>query len=209
MTRARSGLIGAPVYDPVLRLLHWVNACLVLALLASGLTSMYMEPGQTRAWLRDWHGYAGATLIVGIIARLTWGLVGPPHARLRDMWKPAEWRGILASLQNAFAIPRRYGHHPSASLAYLGLYALLTLAATTGLMLLAIAQGVGPLEGLMARDVTVRAIPQVLHEMAAWAALGFVTLHLSALVMHPLLHGLPVAQAMWSGVQYIAQKEKR
>ena len=209
MVRAQAGLIGAPVYDPVLRLLHWVNAFLVLILLASGLISMYMQPGPIKAWLHFCHGYAGVVLIIGVIARLVWGLAGPSHARLRDMWKPAEWRNMLVRRQPAFSIPQHFGHHPSASLAYLGLYGLLVLASATGLVLLAIAQGVGPLEGMLAWDAANRVMPQDLHELAAWAVLGFLVLHMAALVLHPLLHGLPIAQAMWTGVQYVAQKETR
>jgi len=196
----------ARVYDPVLRLLHWVNALSITVLLASGLAALCLEHGQPRAWLHQWHGLFGATLITGLAARITWGLTGPQHARLMDLWQPASWRAMLES-RRLFSAPERFGHHPAASLAYLIAYTLAGVLAATGLMLLAIEQGVGPFGAWLAWDAALRATPDLIHVAAAWAILGFVCLHLAALILHPLLHRVPVAQAMLTGIQYLPVKD--
>lgn len=202
---ARAELTSARVYDPVLRLLHWVNALLISTLLISGLVTLYSEAGGTTAWLHDWHGWLGAALAVSFSARFAWGLSGPEHARIAGMWQPSAW---LESVKggNLFSTPARFGHHPVASLAYLGLYTLMAGLIMTGLMLLAIKQGQGPLSHWLGWHVDYQHLPSLLHEAAAWTVLGFVGLHLSALVLHPLLHHVPVAQAMFTGVQYLPRK---
>jgi Ni/Fe-hydrogenase 1 B-type cytochrome subunit len=202
---ARLGLKSARVYDPVLRLLHWVSALLIAALLISGLVAWNTDAGEMTAWLHDWHGWLGAALAVGFSARIAWGLAGPDHARFADMWQPEAWRRLLGRGQ-LFRPPERFGHHPVASLAYLGLYALLAGLILTGLVLLAVMQGQGPLSHWLAWHRAYQAIPLSLHEIASWLVLGFVGMHLAALILHPLRHQVPVAQAMVTGVQYLTDK---
>lgn len=202
---ANADLKSARVYDPVLRLLHWVNACLIVLLLVSGLVPLYLETGETSAWLHGWHGLFGSALVSALLARLAWGLSGPMHARFTDMWQPGAWRKAIAS-RRLFEAPVSFGHHPVASLAYLALYGLLAGLALSGLMLLAIKQGLGPLSQWLAWHAAWLEPLAPLHEIAAWSVLGFVTLHLAALVLHPLLHKVPVAQAMISGIQYLPKQ---
>ncbi len=204
---ARADWTSARVYDPVLRGLHWVNALLITALLASGLVTWFGEAGETSAWLHEWHGWLGTALAVSFAARIAWGLSGPGHARLADMWQPSTWI-TSAKSGHLFSTPERFGHHPTASLAYLGLYALLAGLIITGLMLLAIKQGQGPLSHWLGWHVDYQSLPTLLHEVAAWSVLGFVGLHLAALILHPLLHRVPVAQAMLTGVQYLPRKDQ-
>jgi cytochrome b561 len=72
--------------------------------------------------------------------------------------------------------------------------------------LLAIKQGQGPLSHWLGWHMDYQNMPTWLHEVAAWAVLGFVGMHMAALLLHPLLHGMPVAQAMLTGVQYLSQR---
>ncbi|MCA1924899.1 MAG: cytochrome b/b6 domain-containing protein [Thiobacillus sp.] len=203
MTRA--GHVAHRVYDPVLRLLHGVNALLIVLLGVGGVAADSLSPGATRAWLHDTHGILGAALIVGLLGRLVWGWVGPAHARWRDLWHPADWRTELAR-GRLFTPPRRPGHHPVASLVYLAVYALLGVLAASGLCLLASTQGTGPLAAVCAWDARLTAWLAEPHRLAGWAVLCFVCAHLAALVLHARLHRVPVAQSMWSGVQYLEPK---
>lgn len=207
MARSQSKLISAHVYDPVLRALHWINAALISLLLLSGLAAMFVDPGATSAWLHEWHGILGTALIAALTARLSWGLTGPRHARLSDMWQPARWRAMLSE-KRAFPMPVQFGHHPAASLAYLSLYGLLSVLAVTGLVLLATEQGTGPLGAWLGWHAPIKFLSEAMHTYAAWAVLAFIGFHLAALVLHPLLHRLPVAQAMINGIQYLPAKDQ-
>jgi Ni,Fe-hydrogenase I cytochrome b subunit len=205
---ARAELTSARIYDPVLRLLHGVNALLVFLLLISGLVTLFSEPGALSARLHVWHGWLGAALVVGLLGRLAWGLSGPMHARLAEMWQPRAWREAAAS-RHFFQNPVAYGHHPVASLAYLAAYGLMAGLALSGLMLLAIKEGLGPFKGWLAWHAAWLDPLAPLHEIGAWTMLGFVCLHFAALILHPLLHHVPVAQSMLSGIQYLPKQGQR
>lgn len=201
----RAEPVAHRVYDPVLRLLHGVNALLITLLGLGGVAADTLSPGPVTAWLHATHGLLGAALVVGLLGRLVWGWVGPAHARWRDLWHPGHWRAGLAK-GRFFTRPERLGHHPTASLAYLLVYGLLAALAASGLVLLATTQGLGPLATQLAWDARLTDLLRDPHRWAGWAVLGFVFVHLSALVLHARLHRTPVAQSMWTGVQYLESK---
>lgn len=199
---ARAEAVAHRVYDPVLRLLHGVNAILIVLLGVGGVAADTLSTGPATAWLHTTHGVLGAALVAGLLARLVWGWVGPTHARWRDLWHPANWRTQLAR-GRLFTRPERPGHHPTASLFYLLVYGLLALLAASGLALLASTQGLGPLAGPLAWDAYVSSLLRDPHRWAGWVVLGFVFIHLSALVLHARLHRVPLARSMWDGVQIL------
>ncbi len=198
----RAGLVAHRVYDPVLRLLHAANALLIVLLAASGLAVDVQEPGAATARLHAWHGILGCALLVSLGGRLAWGLVGPRHARWRDLWHPAAWRSLIAG-RTVFTAPSRQGHHPHASLVYLGIYLLLLGLALSGLVLLAGMQGHGPLIATFGFDAEAGTLLKTPHRWAGWAVAAFIPLHLLAMTLHARLHRIPVARGMLTGVQYL------
>ena len=201
----RAEPVAHHVYDPVLRLLHGVNALLIVLLGMGGVAADILSPGPATAWLHATHGILGAALVAGLLGRLVWGWIGPSHARWGDLWHPAVWRTQFAQ-GRLFTPPERIGHHPAASLGYLLVYGLLIALAASGLALLASAQGHGPLAAGLGWDAWLSSLLRDPHRWAGWAVLAFVFVHLSALVLHARLHRTPVAQSMWSGVQYLESK---
>lgn len=197
-----AALAGHRVYDPVLRLLHWFNASLILLLSITGVVAQWSEPGALSGWLHAQHGRLGAALVVGLVGRLVWGTVGTLHARLSDLWHPADWRAMWAT-QQFFSAPQRLGHHPAASLAYLILYGLLLTLAVNGLLLLAVTQGHGPFADRLGWHVAYAAPLLIPHQIGAYVVFAFVLVHLAAIWMHTRLHRIPVAQSMITGVQYL------
>jgi Ni/Fe-hydrogenase 1 B-type cytochrome subunit len=200
--QSRASLTGHRVYDPVLRVLHWVNASLIVLLSATGLGAQWSAPGALSGWLHVLHGWLGAALVVGLVGRLVWGMVGATHARLADLWHPADWRALWAS-RRVFSAPQRLGHHPAASLVYLLLYGMLLMLAMSGLLLLGITQGHGPFAPWLGWHATYAAALLIPHQLAAYVVLAFVPVHLAAIWLHPRLHRVPVAQSMITGVQYL------
>lgn len=200
-----SGLRSAPVYDPALRVLHWSNALLILFLLISGLIAQALQFGGPASTLRYWHGIAGNAFVVGLLGRMLWGWIGPGYARWRSMWQPQAWRDALR-MKRLLIEPTRFGHHPIASVAFLLVYALLTVLIISGLILLAVKQGHGPLSPGLAWRLEFKHWTLWLHQLTAYGVLAFVVAHLSGLVMHHRIHRLPVAQSMISGIQHIPGK---
>lgn len=189
------------VYDPVLRSIHAWNALAVVLLLLGGRVGEWLGYAPEAASLWRFHVWTGYGLVLGLVARLVWGLVGPRHAGLAALWQPRVWWAALRSRQ-LFTAPREWGHHAPATAVYLLLYALLLVMAATGLALAAIEQGRGPLYLWLGHDATLGAVFREPHELIEHVILVFVVIHIAALILHEIRHGVPLAQAMVSGFQY-------
>lgn len=189
------------VYDPVLRSIHAWNALAIVLLLLSDRVGGWLGYTPEAASLWRFHVWIGYALVLGLVARLAWGLVGPPHARLSALWQPRAWARALAA-RELFAEPRDWGHHPPAAAIYLLFYLLLCGLAATGLALAAVDQGRGPLYLWLGHDVTLKHLFREPHAWMEYAVLAFVVVHLAALILHEIRHGVPLAQAMLSGFQY-------
>jgi Ni/Fe-hydrogenase 1 B-type cytochrome subunit len=99
-------------------------------------------------------------------------------------------------------VPQQPGHHPLASAAYLGLYAVLMIMAATGLMLAALEQNTDPLAQWVDYRVLYRTFVKAPHDVLEEVVLIYVLVHVAALILHEKRHGLPLAQPMISGYQY-------
>jgi cytochrome b len=197
MTRAP--LHSHRVFDPLLRLLHWAIVLAVVSLVVSSQLADWFEHGPYEKTLWNLHVVAGYGLTAALLARLLWGLVGPAHARWPDLWHPAVWKDSLKHLR----LPRahRTGHDPLASLAYLFAYSVMGFMVATGLGLAASKFKTGPLAGWLGSMPWLEDVLGEPHEAGFALMLGFVGLHLAALVFHQL-RGEPVAQSMVTGKQY-------
>jgi len=188
------------IYDGILRLIHAWNGLSILFLIMTVWLSELFEHGAGEKTLWLIHIYMGYALIVGIVARLTWGMVGPQHARFSDMWHPKTWMQAVRSFSLRTA--PRFGHDTLASAAYLGLYVLLFVMAGTGLSLAAIEQSIGPLSPWLADSAWLKGLFKAPHEFGYNLVLAFVTIHVAALIWHEWKDKIPTAQAMVSGYQY-------
>lgn len=198
-------LVRERVYDPVLRSLHAWNGSVVLLLLVSGQVIPLIGFGADTAVPWTLHTWLGYGLLMGLYARLVWGMVGPRHARWTALWHPTAWIEAL-SRRRFFVAPQTFGHHPLASGAYLVVYGLLMIMLATGLALAAIDWNTGPLYAWFGHDVMLKVYARLPHEVISYLLILFLVAHLAALVLHPRRHGLPVAQAMVSGYQYLKEK---
>lgn len=188
------------IYDPVLRSIHAWNALAIVLLLLGGRIGEWMGYTPEAASLWRFHVWVGYGLVLGLIARFTWGLVGPTHARLAALWQPRAWWRALRS-RKLFAEPGGWGHQAPGAI-YLLFYLLLSAMAATGLALAAIEQGRGPLYLWLGHDVTLKHLFLEPHKWMGNAVLAFMVVHIAALILHEVRHGVPLAQAMVSGFQY-------
>lgn len=188
------------VYDPILRLLHLWNGLAILFLMTTIWLSDLFEKGVGEKTLWQFHIYIGYALVVGIVARLAWGIVGPRHARFSDMWHPAAWWDAVRNF-NLQAKPR-FGHNTLASGAYLLVYVLLITMAATGLGLAAVEHSMGPLTNWISDMPWLEDIFEEPHEIIYYFLMGFVVIHIAALIWHEYKDKTPLAQAMVTGYQY-------
>lgn len=191
------------VYDPLLRVLHWAIALSVVALIASSQLAEVFEDGPWENAIWNLHILAGYGLTAALLARLLWALVGPASARWQDLWHPATWKASLKTLRLPSA--HRVGHDPVASLAYLFAYAVMALMVVSGLGLAASEFNTGPLAAWLGNSGWVEDVMEDPHEFGFVLMLGFVGLHMAALLFHQL-RGERVAQSMVTGKQYLDAK---
>jgi cytochrome b len=109
-----------PVWDAVVRVLHWT---LVLSVAAAWLTRH--SPGRWHEWL----GYA--TLVI-VATRTFWGFTGSRHARFTDFMRSAPVaaaysRDVLAGREARFL-----GHNPLGGWMTVLLLAMVALVGATG-----------------------------------------------------------------------------
>jgi cytochrome b len=127
-----------PVWDPLVRLGHWG---LVATFAIAWFTA---EDGETL------HVLAGYGLAAIVLIRLAWGFLGPRHARFADFVRsPAQVLAYLRGLATGNA-PRSLGHNPAGGAMVVALLLALSGTAFSGLALLAVEEGEGPLAGWIA-----------------------------------------------------------
>lgn len=188
------------VYDPALRFIHMWNGLAILFLMTTIWLSDLFDKGVGEKTLWQLHIYIGYALVVGIVARLAWGVVGPRHARFSDMWHPIVWWDAVRNF-NLQAKPR-FGHNTLASAAYLLVYLLLITMALTGLSLAAIEHSMGPFDAWIGDMPWLKEIVEEPHEIIYYFLMGFVVVHIAALIWHETKDKTPLAQAMVTGYQY-------
>lgn len=188
------------VYDPALRLIHLWNGLAILFLMVTIWISDLFDKGVGEDTLWQIHIFIGYVLVVGIVARLAWGLVGPRHARYSDMWHPAAWWNAVRHF-NLTTKPR-FGHNTLASAVYLLVYLLLIAMAVSGLGLAAIEHSMGPFNTWFGDMTWLEDLFEEPHEIIYYLLMGFVVIHIAALIWHEYKDKTPVAQAMVTGYQY-------
>lgn len=188
------------VYDPVLRIIHAWNGISILFLMATVWLSDLFDKGVGEDTLWQLHIYLGYGLILGLAARLAWGIAGPQHARFSDLWHPSAWRRAVRT-RNFRSAPR-FGHDTLASGVYLTVYLLLVVMAVTGLGLAAAEHSMGPLNAWFGDMAWAEDIFEEPHEAIFYVLMGFVVVHIAALIWHERKDKTPLAQSMVSGYQY-------
>ncbi len=114
------------IWDPALRIFHWLLAVLVIT------TFLLGKFGPNVMKLHFWLGYA----IIGLLVfRVIWGFVGPPSARFSHFL-----RGPGAVMRYAKGMWRREpshwpGHNPLGALAVIAMLAVLIWQVGSGLIL--------------------------------------------------------------------------
>jgi len=199
----RQGLTRKKVYDILQRLMHATIGLCVLGLAATGWgAELFEDGGDAAIW--QLHFLMGDVLGVTLLLRVVWGWVGPRHARWSDFWHPAAW---LGALKGRWAHAPRFGHDVMASASYLAVYAVMAGMVVSGLGMAGVEHGTGPLGAWLFERVQLGEWLEEPHEAGAAVMMGFLVLHLGAMVWHQVRQRRPVLQSMITGYQYQPTRE--
>jgi cytochrome b len=190
------------VWDPVVRIGHW--------LLAALFATAYLT-GEVESELHFYVGYA----VVALVAwRILWGFIGTPHARFAGFLRgPRETFAYLAAFA-AGRPPHFLGHNPAGGWMIVLLLAMLAATTFTGLQTYG-AQGHGPFAQAPAlvaeakadgdhRQQKRRRSPRErywkgLHEGFINATLLLVLLHVAGAAAASIVHRENLVRAMVTG----------
>ena len=183
------------VWDPFIRVAHWLLAA---AVLFDWITD---EP----LWLHNWFGYLAALLVV---ARVSWGFIGPENARFVGFVRgPRAVVDYFSGLVR-FSSRRYLGHSPAGGAMIVALLAMIAASTATGMITLAADRGTGPLSGIVAKVERPPRIPgqrrpplfiKEVHEILANLTLALVLLHVAGVVLASFAHRENLVKAMVTG----------
>tara|TARA_R110002110_G_scaffold66978_1_gene182949 strand:+ start:36859 stop:37521 length:663 start_codon:yes stop_codon:yes gene_type:complete len=170
------------LWDLPIRIFHWsIVACVLLAWLSAEFDYY------------DVHEWVGYTVIVLVVWRIIWGIVGSRHARFSDfVTGPA---GIIAYLKGKGAASA--GHNPLGALSVIALLGLLLLQAVSGLFNSDDVLFSGPL--YYAAETEFRDTMGVIHEIAFDLLVVLIVLHVLVIAWHQLRLHEKLLQAMIKG----------
>lgn len=177
------------VWDLPVRLFHWLLAALIIALVITG-----------QLGLLTIHMTLGPVVLVLVLFRLVWGVVGSDTARFGHFVRgPGAILAYVAAARAGTA--RSLGHNPLGALSVLALLALAGLQAATGLFTSDDVLSEGPLAHLLSAKGV--ALVSTLHRVGFPVLLTFVGLHLAAVVFYRLVKHDDLVRAMITGTKRV------
>ncbi|SRR6056297_154169 len=171
-----------PLWDLPTRVFHWAIVCLLPLAWLSAETDNY-----------EWHSWIGYSILVLVAFRLCWGFIGSRHSRFADfLVGPAR---VLAYVRGKGAASA--GHNPLGGWSVVVLLLLLGLQGVSGLFNSEDIIFEGPL--YYAASSELRDTMGEVHEIVFNVLLGFIALHIAAVLYHQLRLKEKLVQAMLRG----------
>ena len=160
------------VWDPFVRLFHWL---LVACVLVAFATSLILPI----TWL-GWHLVTGLAALALVTARIVWGFLGSTYARFSTFLRTP--RTLLAHLRELRQGRghRHLGHNPLGGAMILALIALVIAIGVTGAFALGGAFKIGPFA--YATSFIAGRTAWTIHQLLAYALLGLILLHIAGAI---------------------------
>ncbi|MBI5237408.1 MAG: cytochrome b/b6 domain-containing protein [Deltaproteobacteria bacterium] len=209
-------------WDWVTRVLHWLNAGFVIALILlvfgkEGMESIGIKK-EMREPVNKLHAYMGHAFIVTFFLRVVWGFIGNRYAKWGDMIPYSKERrhaigqNLKWYLSGFKGAPyRTAGHDPLASVFYIVLFAVLALQAVTGIIMSGIEFHTFP--GTLftggASDASRKALGEALedvHESGMFFMFFFIAAHLFGIVVHEVKEKTGLFSSMIHGKKYFPKE---
>ena len=175
-----------PVWDLPVRLFHWALAlCLIGSIVTAQIEAL------------DLHGRFGVAILILLLFRILWGIVGGEHARFASFVRgPAAVLRYLREMR-AGTLNKSPGHNPLGGWSVLAMLLVLGVQAGLGLFATDDVFFEGPLAHLVSNE-TSRTMTS-LHHLNANLVVGLVALHVAAALAYLLLFRMNLIRPMITG----------
>jgi cytochrome b len=160
------------VWDPFVRLFHWL---LVACVLVAFATSLILPI----TWL-GWHLVTGLAALALVTARIVWGFLGSTYARFSTFLRaPRTLLAHLRELRQGRA-HRHRGHNPLGGVMILALIALVIGIGVTGAFAIGGAFKMGPFA--YATSFVAGRTAWSIHQLLAYALMALILLHIGGAI---------------------------
>lgn len=187
------------VWDIPVRICHWGFVFIIIFQYLSG---EILDDN----WLPNtmqWHFYAGYTCIALVIFRVCWGLLGTYYARFSQfVVSPI---ATFHYLRNKQTFNEFVGHNPAGAYSIVALLSLLLTQAISGLFISDEVFSDGPYYGVLGESA--QNIANFLHHNVFNVLLGFIGLHITAIVYYKLALKQGLTKAMFTGIKKVEKAE--
>ena len=181
------GLRKVRIWDLPTRIFHWVLAVLVVVCYLSGDNGRF-----------DIHIPAGQALLVLVLARVLWGIVGSEPSRFRAFVRPLREIAAYVRTLGKRAPGHHPGHNPLGGLSVVAMLLVLLLQAGLGVFAVDVdGFNEGPLSFLVSYDAAREAAE--LHGDVVDVLLVLVGLHLAAILFYRLFKRERLVKPMVTG----------
>ncbi|URD61006.1 cytochrome b/b6 domain-containing protein [Sphingomonas sp. KRR8] len=176
--------LAVPVWDLPVRLVHW---SLVTLIAFSWWSAEYHH--------LEWHLWSGFGVLFLLSFRLMWGLIGSSTARFSSFVRGP--RGVIGYLRKAHSWDR-IGHTPLGALSVVALLGLIGAQLYFGLIT---TDEDGIVAGPLNRSVDFETgeLARTIHHQLFNVLLGFIVLHVGAILFYRLVRGKDLIGAMVRG----------
>jgi cytochrome b len=187
--RLHKGPPTMAVWDPFVRIFHWL---LVAALTAALITSLLLPP----TWV-DAHVIVGTGAAALVAARIVWGFLGPSAARFSSFVRgPRSVLHHLMELRTGSG-RRHIGHNPLGAAMILALLATVLAVAVSGTVALGGVVKSGPLA--FASSFVVGEAARQIHALLAYGLLVLIGLHVTGAIFESRRTGENLIRSMIDG----------
>ncbi|MDH5472971.1 MAG: cytochrome b/b6 domain-containing protein [Gammaproteobacteria bacterium] len=178
------------VWDPFVRVFHWT-------LVLSFMIAFIVEEDYLAI-----HTFAGYTVLVLILLRIIWGLIGTRHARFSDFIYSTETIKQFIKDTLSFKAKRYLGHNPAGGAMILLMIISLLITSFTGIAVYGAEEHAGPMAGWFSQNHEFwgEAFEEV-HEFFANFTLLLVLIHVAGVIIESMIHKENLVKAMITGMK--------
>jgi cytochrome b len=183
-TEGQDAALAVAVWDRPVRLVHWLLAALI-----------FFSWGSAEWGHVQWHLWSGYAILFLLTFRILWGFLGSSTARFGGFVRgPAAVANYLRDSGGW----RSVGHTPLGALSVLALLGLIAVQVGLGLFLIdEDGDWAGPLNKFVNFETGERA--HDLHEALFNVLLGFIVLHVAAIIFYRVVKGKRLVAGMIGG----------
>ena len=184
------------VWDLPIRICHWM---LVIIIAFQFISVKVLDEGMlTNA--TQWHFYAGYACLAIIIFRVLWGVLGTHYAKFSQfVLSPIKTLHYLRGM----GLQSHVGHNPAGAYSVIALVSLILAQAISGLFTTDDIFNDGPYYGVL--DDFWQDVVNYIHHNIVYVLLGFIVLHIGAILFYKVKHKQHLTSAMITGQKTVSK----